>query len=77
MSKFELFGTMRCPYTVEMREWLEWHSYDYIEYNVQQDAAALSRMKELTGGQLTVPVLARDGKLVQIGWHGRGCAVAS
>ena len=26
-------------------------------------------------GQRTVPVLVEDGKVVQIGWQGRGCVV--
>ena len=24
MAKLELYGTARCPYTQEMRDWLEW-----------------------------------------------------
>ena len=30
---------------------------------------------DLTGGQRTVPVLVEDGKVIQIGWQGRGCIV--
>jgi hypothetical protein len=33
------------------------------------------RMLELTGGSRTVPVISEEGKPVQIGWMGRGCAV--
>ena len=32
-------------------------------------------MLALAGGQRTVPVLVEDGKVVQIGWQGRGCVV--
>ncbi|MGH9772215.1 MAG: glutaredoxin, partial [Candidatus Acidiferrales bacterium] len=39
------------------------------------DAEACERMQALTGGQRTVPVLVEDGKVVQIGWNGRGCVV--
>ena len=28
---------------------------------------------KLTGGQRTVPVLVEDGKVIQVGWQGRGC----
>jgi glutaredoxin 3 len=72
----ELFGTASCPYTRDMREWLELRRREFVEYDVEQDRAALSRMRELTGGQRTVPVLIEDGKLVQSGWQGRGCVVS-
>lgn len=71
----ELFGTAGCSYTAEMREWLEWSGRAFVEYDVEHDAAALTRMREITDGQSTVPVLLEDGKVVQIGWQGRGCFV--
>jgi len=77
MPKFELFGTAGCPYTREMREWLEWKGYDYLEYDVESDPSAYLRMIDLSGGQRTVPILAEDGDLVQIGWQGRGCIVSA
>jgi glutaredoxin len=76
VPKFELFGIKSCPYTEEMREWLEWKGHDYLEYDVDLDHDARTRMIAISGGQRTVPVLAEDGGLVQIGWHGRGCVVA-
>lgn len=75
MPKFELFGTKSCPYTEEMREWLEWKGVDYIEYDVEADAEARARMIAMSGGQRTVPQLMEEGKIVQIGWQGRGCVV--
>ena len=77
MSKFELFGTASCPYTQEMREWLEWKGYDYVEYDVDADPQARARMIAISSGQRTVPLLAEDGDLVQIGWQGRGCVVGA
>jgi glutaredoxin 3 len=59
-----------------MREWLEWKGYEYVEYDVETDHEARARMIALSGGQRTVPILAQDGGLVQIGWQGRGCVVA-
>jgi len=32
-------------------------------------------MREVSGGQRTVPILVQDGKVVQVGWQGRGCIV--
>lgn len=75
MAKLELFGTVRCPHTQEMREWLEWKRRDFVEYDVEADTAALHRMRELAAGQRSVPVLVEDGKVVQIGWQGRSCFV--
>lgn len=75
MPKFELFGTASCPYTQEMREFLEWRGEEFVEYDVEADDAARSRMLRLAKGQRTVPVLIEDGKVMQIGWQGRGCIV--
>ena len=75
MGKLELFGAAHCPHTQEMREWLEWKRSDFVEYDVEADADALRRMRELAAGQRSVPVLVEDGKVLQIGWQGRSCMV--
>lgn len=75
MSMTELFGTEGCPYTREMREWLELRGADFVEYDVERDRKARERMRALAGPQRTVPVLVEDGKVVQVGWQGRGCTV--
>jgi glutaredoxin len=75
MARFELFGSSSCPYTEELRDWLDWKGYEFVEYNVEMDPEALERMQLLTRGQRTVPVLVEDGKVIQIGWQGRGCVV--
>lgn len=73
MAKIELYGTASCPFTQEMREWLEWKNLEFEEYDVDADAEAFARMCAATGGQRTVPVLLEDGKATQVGWQGRGC----
>jgi glutaredoxin 3 len=75
VAKFELYGTARCPYTAEMRDWLELRGCEFEEYDVESDAAALVRMQSLAGAQRAVPVLVEDGRVVQIGWQGRSCIV--
>jgi glutaredoxin len=75
VAKFELFGTARCPYTQDMRDWLEWKRSDFVEYDVESDAEARRRMRALADGQRSVPVLVEDGKVVQIGWQGHSCIV--
>ncbi|HSU31260.1 MAG TPA: Uxx-star family glutaredoxin-like (seleno)protein [Bryobacteraceae bacterium] len=75
MQVIELFGTASCPFTQELRDWLEWKGRDFIEFDVETDRDALKRMQALTGGQRTVPVLVENGTVVQVGWQGRGCVV--
>ncbi len=75
MSRFELYGTAACPYTRDMREWLEDRRADFTEYDVEADPEARQRMRELAAGQRTVPVLVEQGRVIQVGWQGRGCMV--
>jgi glutaredoxin len=74
-TRYELYGTARCHYTQEMRDWLELRNLDFVEYDVERDPAALERMKALAGGQRSVPVLVEEGCVTQIGWQGRSCIV--
>ena len=76
MATLELYGARSCPHTREMREWLEFRGKEFIEYDVEADAAARRRFRAVAQGQRTVPVLVEDGKVVQVGWQGRGCVVA-
>lgn len=75
MATIELFGTSACPYTRDLREWLEMRREEFEEYDVESDQDARRRMREYVGVQRTVPVLVEDGKVVQVGWQGRGCVV--
>lgn len=75
MGSRELFGTASCPFTREMREWLEVRRLEFTEYDVEEDPAARERMRALAGGQRTVPILVENGSVVQVGWQGRGCTV--
>ena len=75
MAKLELFGTARCPYTSEMRDWLEFRRREFVEYDVESDPEARERMRAVANGQRNVPLLVEDGKVVEIGWQGRSCIV--
>lgn len=75
MARLELYGTASCPYTREMREWLELRRAEFREYDVEADLEARRRMRVIAAGQRTVPILVEDGKLIQVGWQGRGCPV--
>ena len=75
MAKLELYGTRSCPYTQEMREWLEFRGTEFVEFDVDDDREARERIRALANGQRTVPILVEDGKISQIGWQGRGCVL--
>lgn len=75
MAKLELYGTRSCPYTQEMREWLEFRGTEFVEFDVDADRDARERIRTLANGQRTVPILVEDGKISQIGWQGRGCVL--
>jgi len=71
----ELFASKTCPFCAELREQLEWDDKNFVEYDVERDLEARKRLIELVGPQAIVPVLVEDGRVVQTGWQGRGCAV--
>lgn len=75
MAMTELFGMGSCPHSAELREWLELRRVPFTEYDVEVDAEARARLRELAGGQRMVPVLVEDGRVTQVGWQGRGCAI--
>lgn len=75
MATLELYGSAQCPYTRDLRDWLEWRRRDFAEYDVDADLEANSRARSLNGGVLNVPVLVEDGKVIQVGWQGRSCVV--
>lgn len=71
----ELYTTVGCPYSEAAREDLEWRGVDFVEYDVEKDREAYTRMFEITGGNRTVPVIVETGKPARIGWMGRGCFI--
>jgi len=75
VATLELYGSSHCPYTRELRDWLEWTRKDFVEYDVDADPQANARMRSLNNGGRNVPVLIEDGKVIQVGWQGRSCVV--
>jgi glutaredoxin len=67
MPNLELFGTAGCPYTCEMREWLEWKGREFAEYDVDADGQARERLRAMVPPPFSVPVLVEDGKVIQVG----------
>jgi glutaredoxin 3 len=58
-----------------MRDQLEWAGAEFVEHDVEADAAARERLFALTGAGTMVPVLVEDGVVAKVGWEGRGCYV--
>jgi mycoredoxin len=77
MPDLELYGTAGCPYTSEMREWLEWSGKHFTEFDVESDPEALTRLRGMAPAPYTVPILVEDGKVIRAGWQGRGCIIAA
>jgi glutaredoxin len=75
MPELELYGTAACPYTQELSESLEWKGREFVEFDIELDAQARARLQALVPPPWTVPVLVQDGKVIQVGWQGRGCVV--
>ena len=75
MAMLELYGSSQCPYTRELRDWLEWTRKDFVEYDVDADPEANARMRSINNGGRSVPLLIEDGKVIQVGWQGRSCVV--
>lgn len=73
----ELYGTHSCPYTAELRAELDWQGRDFVEYDVEADAAARRRLGSYFDGACSVPVLVDDGQVVQVGFGGRSCYVTA
>jgi glutaredoxin len=73
----ELFASATCPFCAELRAQLEWDGRTYVEYDVDADSEARKRLIALVGPQSIVPVLVEDGRVAQVGWQGRGCAVGA
>lgn len=74
-DELELYGGAGCQFTGELREQLQLEGKRFVEYDVELDIKARRRMLGLTAGQRTIPVLVERGRVLQIGWHGRGCMV--
>jgi mycoredoxin len=72
VALLELYGTRSCPYTAEIRADLEWRGEPFVEFDVETDPDARTRLVSLSGGN-QVPVLAQGGRVVRIGWNGRCC----
>jgi glutaredoxin len=75
VPRLEIYGTNGCPFTKEMREWLNWLGHESVEYDVEHDPTARERMRSPAASLHTVPILVEEGRVVQVGCQGCGCSV--
>jgi len=52
-----LYWRPRCPYCVRLRWQLRWSGLAVREINIWEDADAAARVREITGGDETVPTV--------------------
>jgi glutaredoxin 3 len=61
----ELYTTSWCEGCKKTRSWLDGKRVRYTDHDVESDAAAAAKVRELTGGDSTVPVVVIDGEVIQ------------
>lgn len=62
-KKVEIYSTPTCTYCNQAKEYFKQNNIAYTEYNVGADMAKRQEMIEKSG-QMGVPVIAIDGKLI-------------
>lgn len=61
-----------CPYCAKAREFYTSEGVAFEDRNAQDNDTFRAEMLAITEGDPTVPVIVKDGRLLQIGWEGRG-----
>jgi glutaredoxin 3 len=57
-----------CPYCEKAREHYLSNDIEFVEYDAQNDKQRQKEMLEISGGDLVVPCIVKDGEHVQSGW---------
>ena len=66
-AKVRVFSTPACPYCHQAKEFLKSHGIAYEDIDVSKDQEAANEMIEKSG-QMGVPVIIVDNKVVIIGF---------
>jgi len=61
-----------CPYCAKAMEHYSKRGVAFEDRNAQDDMRFRKEMLAMTDGDPTVPVVVENGRLLQIGWEGRG-----
>jgi glutaredoxin 3 len=57
-----------CPYCEKARDHYRTNNIEFIEYDAQNDKKRQKEMLEISGGDLVVPCIVKNGEYVQSGW---------
>jgi Glutaredoxin and related proteins len=57
-----------CPYCQRARDYYNENGIEFIEYDAQNDKIRQKEMLEISGGNIVVPCIVKDGKYIQSGW---------
>ncbi len=63
-----IFTKPGCPYCDKAKSEFNAEGIEFIEYDAQNDKERQKEMLEFSGGDLTVPVIVKNGEYVQSGW---------
>lgn len=63
MPNVTIYSTPKCPYCTKAKDYFKEHNVPYVEKDVAVDVAAREEMIHKTG-QLVVPVIDIDGKII-------------
>jgi mycoredoxin len=65
MADIIMYGTTWCPDCSRAKRILERHNVPYTWVNIEDDAAARTRVQEINGGYMSVPtILFPDGSVL-------------
>lgn len=68
MARVKIYTTPTCAYCKQAKEYFKSKNIEYEEYNVATDEAKRDEMIQKTG-QLGVPVIEIDGKILPPGFN--------
>lgn len=63
-AKVEIYTWQTCPYCIRAKKLLQSKGVPYIEYSIDGDEGARTRMAQRSGGRRSVPQIFIDGRHV-------------
>ncbi len=61
----QIYGKSDCPYTSAARRNFQTRGVEVEYFDVEEDAAAMRRFLELSGGDRRVPLIVEEGRVSQ------------
>ncbi|SFM86706.1 glutaredoxin family protein [Thermodesulforhabdus norvegica] len=64
MARVTIFSTPTCPYCKQAKEFLSANGVDFEDIDVSSSKEALRKMKEVSGGARSVPVIVVEDSVI-------------